>query len=1138
MKLSSLTLCRPSDYIIKLLLMIKLVFVLLITALLQVSSAETFSQTVSLKFNKAKLETVLKEIGSQTGYDLVYITPVINGAKPVTINVNHAPLEEVLDKSFDNQALTYTIKNKTIIVKARAEAEFSANLTSIKKLVELEKALPAEVRGQVKDATGETLIGVSVRVKNSTIGASTDVDGRFSINMPDGATTLVFTYVGYTTLEVAVNGRTSLDVVLQASPESLQEVVVIGYGTQKKSDLTGAVTSVTAKDIEGQAVSNVNQALQGRVAGADITNTSGEPGGAVQIRIRGQGTFGNTGPLYVVDGVPMPGDNINAINPNDIESLNILKDASASAIYGSRAANGVVLITTKKGQSGETRLSYNGYYGVQSFNNFIPMANSQQLADVVNEADRAGGFPAQAAFSNPSVLATNTDWQKAAFQTAPMQDHTITLAGGGENAKFYVSGGYFDQEGVMVFSGLKRYSARVNSDFTIGKNKRLKIGESIVMSRSEGLNLGQANNLDFAYLLGSSPTMKLYKPENAGGYGGPNTAETGVNNRENIVARRDLRRNYTYRNNLLGNVFAEYTFLPGLKYRLNAGLNTNLNSNKLYVGTFQMDNRSNNTQTLNQYKNDGNEYLLENTLTYDKVFKEKFNLSLLGGYTQQNALYSNMSGSRRDAPSNDLQVFDAMTGTFTLSGNESEWALRSFLGRANLTIADKYLFTATIRRDGSSRFGADNRYGNFPSFAAGWNIDREEFMKSLPAVTGLKLRGSWGRLGNQEFGNYNNISTVSTSLRYFFGADQIAPASAVLNLGNPSLRWEATEQTNFGIDLAMFDSKFTFSADYWVKDTHGILLRTPISVVSGIGRDQGAFENAAGLRNSGFEFLAGYRQSIGEVNIGLSANLSTVKNKVLSLGKGDAIVSMVENVYQFGTFTRTAVGQPMSSFYGYIMDGIFQTPEEVAAHARQTGAAPGDVKFRDIDGNGVIDANDRTVIGSPFPDFNYGFSGNASYKAFDLTFSFQGVAGKELYNAQRAYLESMNGEHGQMATVVNRWTGPGTSNTMPRAIRGGANQNSRPSTRYIENASYLRLQNLQLGYVLPENTLSSVGVKRLRAYVNTQNLFTITDYVNYSPDGLGGSGYGNNDMNPLSIGVDTGNYPIPKVFQFGIQANF
>lgn len=1121
-KVKSLTRLRLT----KILLTMKLTALLVIIAMSNIS-AKSYSQSIMLRAKNAPIKEVLRLIEKQTDYHFLYDDRDIANIGPISVDLEAVSVSAALEECFKNKPLSYKIFKNTIVLKRRDFFNQIANLVE-----------QLTIRGRVTSSDGSPLTGVSIKLQGTAIGTTTDADGYYMLNVADNNGVLVFSYIGHVSREITIGGQTTIDVQLESSSEALSEIVVIGYGTQRKSDLTGSITSVTAESIEGQAFSNANQALQGKVAGADITSTSGEPGGPVQVRIRGQGTFNNSGPLYVVDGVPMPGDNINAINPNDIESINILKDASASAIYGSRAANGVILITTKKGKAGETQLSYNGYYGVQSFTDYIPMANSQQLADVVNEAHINGNYPPQAAFNDPEVLKTNTDWQRAAFQTAPMQDHSLTISGGGENSRFYVSGGYLNQDGVMVFSSLERFTGRVNSEFTIGKNKKLKIGESITLSRSNGLNLGQANNLDFAYLLGSSPTMKLYKPENIGGYGGPNPAETGVNNRENIVGRRDLRRNYTYRNNVLGNVFVEYNIIPSLKYRLNAGLNTGLNTNKLYVGIFQMDNRSNNTQTLNQYKNESNEYLLEHTLSYDKVFEDKYSVSLLAGYTQQNAFYSNLNGSRRDAPSNDLQVFDAMTGTFTLGGNEAEWALRSFLGRANITFFDKYLLTATIRRDGSSRFGKDNRYGNFPSFALGWNIDREAFMQKIPAINGFKLRASWGRLGNQEIGNYSNITTVTTSPRYFFGADQIAPAAAVVELGNPALKWESTEQTNIGIDLAFLDNTITFTTDYWIKNTDGILLRTPVSVVSGVYRNNGAYENAAGLRNSGFEFLAGYNKRFGDFNLNVSANLSTVHNEVTSLGKGSEILNLVENVYQFGVFTRTAVGDPMSSFYGWVMEGIFQTPEEIAAHAVQTGAAPGDVKFKDIDGNGIIDANDRTIIGDPFPNFNYGLSSNMSYRNFDLSLSFQGVQGKQLYNAQRAYLESMNGEHGQMATVLERWTGPGTSNTMPRAIRGGANQNSRPSTRYVEDASYLRLQHLQIGYKLPENTLSSIGVKRLRTYINTQNLFTITSYTNYSPDGLGGSGYGNNDLNPLSIGVDTGNYPIPRVFQFGVQASF
>lgn len=1003
------------------------------------------------------------------------------------------------------------------------------------------------VKGFVSNNKSEPISGASVVIRNVsnnfTTGTSTDSTGMFTFSrIPAGGPySFTFSAIGFErqTLSGYVikdEATVSLMIKLKDSAEMIDQVVVIGYGTQKKSDLTGAVSTVSAKDFSGQAYSNVNQALQGKVPGVEFTSTSGEPGAKVQVRIRGMGTFGNSGPLYVIDGVPFSGGDINAINPNDIATVSVLKDASAAAIYGSRAANGVILITTKKGTIGKPKLTYSGYYGIQSVQRLIPMLETPQLAELVNEADQNGGFAAQPAFNDPENLKTNTDWQHAAFPTSAIQDHSLSVSGGSENARYSISGGLLDNQGSMVYSFLRRYSLRVNTQFNIGK--RLVIGESLNMSRSHGLNLGYGNNLDLAYLLGASPTMKIYKPENLGGYAGPNQAETGINNRDNIVGRRDNNRNYTTNYNLLGSVFAEYTILPGLKYKLNLGLNHGLYTGQTYVGIFQMDNRSNLRQRLSMSRNIGTEYLTENTLTYEKVIRNDYSLNLLAGYTEQSGDYSSMSGSKQDFPSNDIQVFDAGTGPSVLGGNRADWALRSFLGRANITFFKKYLLTATIRRDGSSRFGKENKYGNFPSFALGWNVDRENFMKNIDFISALKVRGSWGQLGNQEIGNYESLTTISTTPQYIFGATQgISSAAAVLTLGNPALKWETTTQTNVGIDVSFLNNCLNVSADYWVKNTEGILLRTPISAVTGISRDNGPFRNAASVKNSGFEFLVSYRNSTPEFSYELAANLSTVRNKVTSLGGVPSIVTYVENVYQYGTFTRTMPGLPMSSFFGYIADGIFQNQAEIDKHALQPGVAPGDIRFKDINGDGVVDANDRTTIGDPFPDFNYGFTASAFYKSFDMSLQFQGVAGKQLYNAQRAYLEAMNSADGQMATTLNRWKGEGTSNTMPRAIRG-ARLNTVPSTRFVDNASYGRLQNVQVGYTIPEKVVNRLRVERVRVYVAAQNLVTFTSYPNYNPDTLGGSGYNDDSMNPLQIGVDTGSVPIPTIIQFGGQITF
>ena len=1114
--------------------MIKLTFVLLVTVLLQVSSAETYSQTVSLKFKNAKLETVLKEIGTQTGYDLVYITPLINEARPVSIQVNNASLEDVLKKSFSNQALTYTISNKTIIVQKKTALIANAPILGIEKLTE--KALPAEVRGKVTDTKGEALIGVSVKVKGTAVGVSTDVNGNFTINVPDGSTTLVFTYIGYTTQEVAIGGRTTLNVQLNQNTEALQEVVVVGYGTQKKSDLTGSVVSVTAKDIKDQAFSNINQALQGKVAGVTFTSTSGDPGEGVNVRIRGLSTFGSSGPLYVVDGMPMEAADINSINPNDIESTTILKDGSAAAIYGARSANGVILLTTKSGSERVPTVSFNSYYGIQSFNKFIPLLNSQQMADVINEAHVNGNFyPLQPAMNDPANLAHSTDWQDEAINPAPIQDHSISVAGGNPNAKYAISGGVFDQESVLAFRTYKRYYSRVKTEFKIGK---LTIGQSLIASKDEGLNLNFGNNLDLAYMMGAAPTMKVYDPTNDSGYAGPQPSVTGVNNRDNIIGRRDMNRAYTWNGKLLGSAYAAYKILPDLEYRLNAGMNFGNRRFKNYVPQFQMNNRGSNVRSLNTSLGESYEYLLENTLTYNKVIKKNYRVNLLAGFTEQNYYTNRIQGTRRDFPSNDIQVLSAGTGVFTIDGNEAEWAIRSYLGRANITMFDKYLITATIRRDGSSRFGASNRYGNFPSLAVGWNVDQENFLKDSKLISGLKLRASWGQLGNQDIGNYSNQTVVSTNSRYFFGADALAPAAVVNSLGNPNLRWERTTQSNIGVDLSFLQNKITFTADYWIKNTDGILVRTPISTVTGFARDSGPYQNAAELQNKGLEFLLGYRGSKGELKYGVSANLSAVRNKVISLGAGTSIINLLENVYYSGTFVRTMPGLPMSHFYGHISDGIFQTQAEINAHAKQPGAKPGDVRFRDINGDGVVDANDRTNIGDPWPNFDYGFAGDASFKGFDINVSFYGTQGKQLYDAQGVYLETMQGEWNNKTTVLNRWKGPGTSNTLPRAVRGDTNANNRGQSRYVLDADFLRMQNFQVGYTLPQNVVKKIGARNMRVYFNGQNLFTLTNYPNYNADTLGGLGYNDDSMSPLGFGVDTGSTPIPSVYSFGVNLTF
>ncbi|MEX2574716.1 MAG: TonB-dependent receptor [Balneolaceae bacterium] len=1119
------------------------------TALFEVSTASTADTTattpivaqsmlaeiperenlISMNVSSLSLAEALEVVAAKAKVGLSYRTGIIPDNE-ISLNVNNAPIFEILSKLLEGTDLEVLLPpSRDVIVISKSDEGTDELYQEI-------------IRGQITDAyTGEPLPGVNVVIENTTTGVSTDLDGNFELTVSDLQQSLEVSYIGYVSQTIPIDGRTEINIQIQPEITGMDELVVVGYGTQRRSDLTGSISSVRPEEIEGQAFSNIEQGLQGRLSGVAVTHSSGEPGAPMEMQIRGIGTFGSNSPLYVLDGMTVQAEDMATINPNDIESIEVLKDASAAAIYGARAANGVVLITTKRGEMGAPRFEYNGYYGVQSFTDYIPMLNGEQMAELALESTRADGYPDEAAWLDQENIQHNTNWQEEAFQRAPMMNHSLSVSGGSENARYSFSGDYLDQEGVFVFNWLERYSARVNTEFDI--SDRLTIGESLSFSRTAGLNRGQGNNLDFAYMLGSSPTMRVYRPENEGGYAGPNSPETGVNNRDNIIGRRDMRRTYDFTNRLLGNAFVDYEFLDGLLFRLNFGLNARLSSDEQFVPTYFMDNRRQNYAFRSETRSEKYEYLLENTLTYVSEIAGEHPVTLLAGFTQENAEESYLSGYKRDFPSNELQQIDAATGDMTAGGNRSEWAIRSFIGRANFTFFDKYLLSATVRRDGSSRFGVQgDRWGNFPSFALGWLINREDFMPDIALLDEMKIRASWGKLGNQEMGNYVSQTTVSTNINYVLGGEA-APGAAVTSLGNPFLKWETTTQTNFGIDLEIFNNRLLFIADYFIKDTDDILLRLPISVGTGMARDNGPFQNAASVSNSGLEFEGTFRDRVGNLFYSISGNIATIKNEVTSLGGESAVIDFRESAYRYGAFTYNVVGKPMSNFYGWESDGIFQNQEEIDAHATQSGAVPGDPRYRDVNGDGIINDNDRTIIGSPFPDFTYGLSASFSYQNIDLSLSAYGVQGRELYNAQRAFLESVNGEHGQMATTLNRWQGEGTSNTIPRASRDAAYSNARSQSRFVEDASFLRLQNLQIGYTLPGELTEHMGIRNMRIYFNGQNLFTLTGYSNYTPDVRGGGAEsrttGQTDMsNPLAMGVDMGAYPVPRVLQFGIQTSF
>lgn len=1090
------------------------------------------------------LDVLISELQDQYQVSFLYEKETL-AEKTVKDEVDdEQDLEVMLDKILNPHHLTYEKISKGTYVILQQKDSAGASMSESKQLFRQAAILEKTIRGKVTDAeSGDELPGVNVLAKGTTTGTVTDIEGNYSLTVADDINVLVFSSVGYVSQEVPINGQNTINVQLTSDIQSLSEVVVIGYGTQERSEVTGAVSSVSAEEISRQPVSGLDEALQGRAAGVQVTPSTGQPGAPININIRGIGSFGNTSPLYVIDGVPVfnevrsmgnaQSNPLATLNPGNIASIEILKDASAAAIYGARAANGVVLITTKRGEAGATKFSLRGYYGVQQFNRAIDMMNSQQFAAYSIAADQAAGREPVPAFSDPEVLAQNTDWQDEAFNAAPIQDYSLTVSGGNENARFAVIGGYFDQEGLLVNNAFKRYSLRINSDFNVGE--RLKIGESISISRGYwrgGFN--PASDI-LQELLQSSPTLPVRNPDNLGGFAGPTFEVSGRVNRSNQIASLSLIQNDLYQNRVLGNIYAEYALIPGLTYRLNLGGDIMYGESKVFTPVYEAGNRSNPRASLSESRRSDNTYLIENTLTYDKTFNEDHSITVLAGYTQQSSLVKDISGSIQDFPSNDLRTINAGFGQSNLSGGESEWALRSFLGRINYGFKDKYLFMATVRRDGSSRFGENTRYGTFPSFSAGWRISEEPFMNNVNLLSDVKLRASWGQVGNQEIDNYAAIATIDPVARYIFGTGQGLVAGATyLSLGNPDLRWETSTQTDIGLDLGFLEDRLTFIIDYYVKNTSDVLLRLPVVTTSGIRRSNGAYQNAAEIRNSGLELAATYRNSSGGFQYNISGNFSTINNEVISFGGGEPIIAQLSSDPNFAT-TYTEEGGEIGAFYGHVMDGIFRDQGEVDAHAEQPGAAPGDIRFQDLNDDGVINGDDRKIIGSPIPDFFYGLNADFSYKGFDVALFFQGVEGAEVYNLLWAGINDGEGDNNATTAMLDRWTENNRDTNVPRAVAGDPNDNDRPSTRFVEDGSYLRLRNLQIGYNFSAGIAERLNLSNLRIYTTAQNLFTITPYRSYNPD-VGT--LSTDSRSTLTKGIDFGAYPIPRVFTLGVQVDF
>lgn len=987
--------------------------------------------------------------------------------------------------------------------------------------VALALQVSAQVRtisGTITDAKdGSTLPGVNIIIKGTTTGTVTDIDGKYSLSVSGATPVLIFRFIGYKTIEVETGARAVIDVRLEVESKLLDEVVVIGYGTVRKSDLTGSVGSVKAKELVKITSLNPEQNLQGKVAGVQVTSTTGEPGKAPQVRIRGVGTFNNSAPIYVVDGVIL--DNISFLNSADIASMEVLKDASATAIYGSRGANGVILVTTKSGKIGDekTTFSYSGEFSTQRLAKKIDLLNGREFAVVSNQI-KPGSF-------NNVDAVPNTDWQDLVFHSAPIMSHQISASGATKMATYYVGLGYFKQKGIVDKSGYERITMKLNNTYNL--TKFFKVGNNITLSPFKQDN---APGVTFqAYR--AWPILEPYRAD------GSFAAVPGVGN---PLADIEYTNNYEKGLRAVGNIFAEANFFESFTAKTSFGIDGEYKKAVSFTPAFAVLNydgsasmQNNPTSDLNKESRDNLTWLWENTINYNHVF-DKHSINAVAGYTMQNSNSEllKVSGENILRDGSDfwyLQPSYITAGKLNDFKNEVDenlnYSMISYLFRANYTYNNKYIFTGTFRRDGSSKFSKDNRFSSFPSFALGWNVSQENFMKNIPLISNLKLRGSWGKVGNEKIPYSKRFSLTQNAIAVFGNGDIIYPGVTYQKNGNPDLKWETTAQTDIGLEIGLLNNRLTGEFDYYKRVTDDILVELSTPGHMGNGQGQKVYYNAAKVMNSGLEANVNWREKKGDFGYSVGLLASTVHNEVQNIGGNSGVDSLLYGGNFNGFLTQSREGLPIGSFYGYKIDGVFQNQAELDAYPHTNDAGIGDLRRIDVNGNGKIDGNDRTDLGSPIPKFIFGFNAELDYKNFDFSFSIQGQTGNKIFNVKETIRPD---KYNFEKHVLDAWSGEGTSSTEPRASFGGYNYI--PSDFFIQDGSFLRLRSVVLGYTLPLAVSKKLHVQQLRVYVKGNNIYTLTKYTGYTPE------IGSSDV--LSNGIDTGLYPISAIYSFGINLTF
>jgi TonB-linked SusC/RagA family outer membrane protein len=1095
----------------KSLLIMKLTVLLMTIGMLQLHAAGT-AQTITLSLRNTPLGKVFSEIRKQTGYTFLYTDEQLSTAKAVTLQVQNAPLDKVLEQCFRDQPLTYTVSDKIIIVKRKAPSVTTAAI-----------AEDITVKGKVTDDKGDPVAGAAVQVKGTSKGVVTNEKGEYEIKVADADAVLVISSLGFSEQEVAVKGRTAITISMELAPASMKEFVVVGYGEQKKGTLTNSITTVSTAAFRDQPVNRLDQVLQGRAAGVQVTNASGAPGGSVRIRIRGANSInGDNGPLYVVDG--FVGADFSSINPDDIETLQVLKDASATAIYGSRGSNGVIIVTTKKGAKGVPRVNFTTRFSSAEVLKKLDLLNAAEFAETVNAHALASGTaqPFTQAQIDEFKVKGGTNWQDEIFRRASGQEYLLNLAGGNDKSGYFISGDYLNQDGVINNSYLKRYTLRSNINSKLSEKVSVFLNMLGSYSTSQNIDIpADGPHSPLAQAITWSPTVPVRTP--LGGYTAADPVSSVFFNPVALTTDQ-----LTVTERMLANV------IGGLKYRIIPGLYLSLQYGANYLGyenkNFSSKIVNSNTSTTGLRSN--KELRLQNTnmLNYRKVFNNAHSLDVTAVMEYQQSTYNYMAVNSSNLNYESFQWNNIGLGTpGTPQSGYSKWALFSLMGRANYAYKDKYLLSATIRRDGSSKFAEGNKYSYFPSASIGWILSEESFIKDLQVFSNLKVRGSWGLTGNQGIDAYSTLSSYSNRVASFTNSSTVT-GIILGNIGNPDLKWETTEQKNIGLEAGILNGRISLTADYFIKDTRDLLLDETLPVYLGgniITRNTGA------VQNKGFEFsIEAAVFDKGPVTWNSWFNASFIRNRVVSSGQRDIIFDPNNRKIGGGMSPQSEFvvkpGQPLGAIWGLTYLGTWKPGDE--SKAGPFGAKPGDSRYLDKNGDNVIDASDYDVIGTGVPTTTFGWNNTVSYKGISLNVFFHAMLGfdKLNYNKAAAMYHGGDAREATYVDIKNRYI-PGVNETSDIPAFSASNRNFTQSSRFLEKADFLRLKNLSISYEIPRKTLG--GIAGLKVFVSATNLWTLTNYTGIDPEANSSSG-------DIRQGIDYGSYPNTRTFTGGCTLSF